>query len=1078
MRKIILVLGLILILFLDSTKAQTLMPLPAHGSVYSTYIRGYWFIAPCNFRITGLRVPIDAGTGLQYIHVMKCRDPFAIATTGSTNFITLAYISGATSNVIQQVNINIQQGDTIGIMGSAGTGNSYTASAIHTSNINGLPVNLTRLGYQGNINTGPAPNYWGTAATTAGQISRVEMYYTVSSPAPNNASVAAFVAPNNFCAGTHDIKVKIKNTGSTTLNSVYVNWTVDGVAQTPIYWNSSLDTVGGSMYRNDTTITIGSQSFSGGISKTIKVWTSLPNSVTDTVNNDDTVTVTRMASLIGNFTIGGSTPDYATVAAAVSDLNNYGVCGPVTFDIRNGTYSGNYDLGNIAGTSATNTVTFKSESGNRNNVILSNNSASTANFILKLNNTKFVTFKNVSFTALNTSYANVVEFAGTASYNTIDSCKLTSATATATNTDIVCVYANDLTGGNNKVSNCDLLNGSYGVYWYGTSTTVLTDNNTFENNTVTNAYYYSMHFYYNNNLKVKGNSITTNSAYASHVGIRTYYSDGQQEITNNYVNIPALYGMYLYYNDATVSAPSIIANNEIIVGGTGAANGIRSYYSSNQKFYNNSVRINSTSTTGYAGYFYYSSSSYINNTIRNNIFSNMGGGPACYIYNATAATGNTFDYNNYYKTTNATLIQEASPTSTAHQTLNAWRTSTNQDRNSVNYYPSFMGTSDLRPNANDSLSWALNGLGTQIAGSIEDRQGNFRSSNFVNGTPDIGAYEFTPNVMPSRATVIPATPVAGGTQSFVYGSDTIAKITWDITSTPPTSIEARLYQGVYPPGVDSTIHSSLNAYWSFNAPAGSYNYQAKLFYRNTWLGSNSSESDLIGALKASSSAWASTSNNSIDTNLNIMTLSSLYDIGDLTGTSVGNPLPIKLSMFSAQLVDKDAKLSWVTQTELNSKQFEIEYALDGKTFKQIGIVSASGNSKISKAYGFTHNLAANLLETNNAIFYRLKMLDRDGAYEYSKIATLTKDNKNGIDVLTVPNPFNDAIFVQYNQANDVEAGVSILDISGKEILNEKMLLKTGLNQVNLPSNKTLEPGIYFIKISHNGENNLIKIIKN
>jgi hypothetical protein len=27
--------------------------------------------------------------------------------------------------------------------------------------------------------------------------------------------------------------------------------------------------------------------------------------------------------------------------------------------------------------------------------------------------------------------------------------------------------------------------------------------------------------------------------------------------------------MYLYYNDATVSAPSIIANNEIIVGGTG-----------------------------------------------------------------------------------------------------------------------------------------------------------------------------------------------------------------------------------------------------------------------------------------------------------------------------------------------------------------------------------------------------------------------------------------------------------------------------------------------------------------------------
>jgi hypothetical protein len=329
--------------------------------------------------------------------------------------------------------------------------------------------------------------------------------------------------------------------------------------------------------------------------------------------------------------------------------------------------------------------------------------------------------------------------------------------------------------------------------------------------------------------------------------------------------------------------------------------------------------------------------------------------------------------------------------------------------------------------------------------------------------------------MPSRATVIPATPVAGGTQSFVYGSDTIAKITWDITSTPPTSIEARLYQGVYPPGVDSTIHSSLNAYWAFNAPAGSYNYQAKLFYRNTWIGSNSSESDLIGALKASSSAWASTSNNSIDTNLNIMTLSSLYDIGDLTGTSVGNPLPIKLSMFSAQLVDKDAKLSWVSQTELNSKQFEIEYALDGKTFKQIGAVRSSGNSKTTKSYEFIHLQAASYLESSPTIYYRLKMVDRDGTYEYSKIINVNTNKE--LEIILVPNPFNDALFIQYNNINEGEANVAMFDISGKQILHEKLWLKAGLNKIGLPTDKNIESGIYFMKITQQGESRLVKLIK-
>lgn len=224
-RKLLTLLLFISYLFVNQSKAQTLMPIPAHGSVYTGSARGFWFVAPTNFIITGLRVPIEAGTGLQYIQVMKCNDPFPVAFgSQSTNFTTLQYISGAPNNVIQTVNISVNTGDVIGILGTAGTSNSYSASAIITSTILGFPVTLTRFGHQGNINVVPAPSYWGEASTTAGQISRVEMYYNTAVTTPPSC-IASPTAPANgsttVCSGSTTLRWN-KASGATGYD-VYLN---------------------------------------------------------------------------------------------------------------------------------------------------------------------------------------------------------------------------------------------------------------------------------------------------------------------------------------------------------------------------------------------------------------------------------------------------------------------------------------------------------------------------------------------------------------------------------------------------------------------------------------------------------------------------------------------------------------------------------------------------------------------------------------------------------------------------------------------------------------------------------------
>ena len=95
------------------------------------------------------------------------------------------------------------------------------------------------------------------------------------------------------------------------------------------------------------------------------------------------------AQLNGTYTIGGTSPDYTTLSAAISDLNANGVSGPVIFNIRDGSYSGTSWMGsinNITGASSSNTITFRSQSGNKANVTISGNSSS--NYIFRFNNAR------------------------------------------------------------------------------------------------------------------------------------------------------------------------------------------------------------------------------------------------------------------------------------------------------------------------------------------------------------------------------------------------------------------------------------------------------------------------------------------------------------------------------------------------------------------------------------------------------------------------------------------------------------------------------------------------------------------
>jgi large repetitive protein len=118
----------------------------------------------------------------------------------------------------------------------------------------------------------------------------------------NDAGVSALLSPVNFCSGTHPLQINVKNHGANTINTVTINWTYDGVPQTPVIYNTPIPSSG------DAVVTLASRTFATGVPHTLRAWTSMPNNVADTSNLNDTLVVTLLPENSGAIvTAGGPT---------------------------------------------------------------------------------------------------------------------------------------------------------------------------------------------------------------------------------------------------------------------------------------------------------------------------------------------------------------------------------------------------------------------------------------------------------------------------------------------------------------------------------------------------------------------------------------------------------------------------------------------------------------------------------------------------------------------------------------------------------------------------------------------------
>lgn len=137
-----------------------------------------------------------------------------------------------------------------------------------------------------------------------------------------------------------------------------------------------------------------------------------------------------------------------------------------------------------------------------------------------------------------------------------------------------------------------------------------------------------------------------------------------------------------------------------------------------------------------------------------------------------------------------------------------------------------------------------------------------------------------------------------------------------------------------------------------------------------------------------------------------------------------NPLPVELLDFTGRSDNRDVRLSWITLTETNSDYFQVERSTNGEEFIMLGSVTSHGTSSQRHNYSYV-----DMNVQSTIYYYRLKMVDFDGSYEYSPTILVTP-NLSNIHISVYPNPASDFL-----QIEGIETGylkqLTFYDLNGK-----------------------------------------------
>ena len=172
--------------------------------------------------------------------------------------------------------------------------------------------------------------------------------------------------------------------------------------------------------------------------------------------------------------------------------------------------------------------------------------------------------------------------------------------------------------------------------------------------------------------------------------------------------------------------------------------------------------------------------------------------------------------------------------------------------------------------------------------------------------------------------------------------------------------------------------------------------------------------------------------------------------------SIYNPLPVTLISFKGEKEGPINLLYWQTSQEKNFSHFEVQHGRNGLLFT--GVTAIKGNSNGN--YHYTHTTPFPGIN-----YYRLKMVDRDGTFAYSKIISLTNEGNRSV---VYPNPASTLVTIHVDNTL-LQSMANLYDVTGRLLKN--VVIRTSPQQINVTS---LSSGVYIMKFADGTSERFVK----
>jgi hypothetical protein len=471
-------------------------------------------------------------------------------------------------------------------------------------------------------------------------------------------------------------------------------------------------------------------------------------SATPSIGADEYIGIPQVP-LFGTYTVnptGSGDRNFTTILEATDALNFNGISAAVTFQIANGTYSGQVELNEIEGSSTANIVTFESVSGIAADVVISFTPNSTKNFVWALNNTSHLRIRNLTISVKGTSTTVGRNLVGIGIINDFEAenVRFLGGNTSGINTNRANVYFSLEDSEDIKFINCQFNGGYTGLLIGGVDFEKLISGVEIIGNTVRNTNYTGLSFSRLAGAIIENNDVLLTSTTANARAITLGNSQGATRVFSNKFIGGAGGAASFQILTATSQNKGLIANNFFSSAGTVSVD-LGNFTHVN--FFHNSI-LNSGTGLGLqiaGGMAGIEGLRIINNLVK------TVSGAAVRVFSSSSLEA--LDYNGYFTSGSVLGIL----VSTEIGSFEEWQTASGFDANSLNFDPIFNSDTDLTSTA---PAYANSGL--SVSEVTADINGTERKS-----TPSRGAVEFDATPVSPLIGEYTIDPAGSGERNFI-----------------------------------------------------------------------------------------------------------------------------------------------------------------------------------------------------------------------------------------------------------------------------------------------------------------------